>query len=176
MINWPQQWRKPQIGGGCVQQSKRRNTNFPLATKSWWELVRAGERTPPLHRAQPLPRISLDTPASERALASSRSNYELKKSSGLINFTSAHRRLAFFINRQAEAAPTCPPRALITMKNAAPEIFQAVRKLHRRGEEQNASTSTFLRSVSFSCFSIFSQLVLCCRNLKQLKCRFRIEL
>jgi hypothetical protein len=158
-----------------VQQSKRRNTNFPLATKSW---VRAGERTPPLHRAQPLPRISLDTPASQRA--SSRSNYELKKSSGLINFMSAHRRLAFFINRQADAASTCPPRALITMKNAAPEIFQAVRKLQQTRRRAECKHKHFPSVYLSAVFSIFFHMALCYRNLNiflmLLKSRFRIEL
>jgi hypothetical protein len=131
---------------------KKAQHEFSISDK---ELVRAGERTPPLHRAQPLPRISLDTPASERALASSRSNYELKKSSGLINFTSAHRRLAFFINRQAEAAPTCPPRALITMKNAAPEIFQAVRKLQQTRRRAECEHKHFPPQRIFQLFQHF---------------------
>lgn len=140
MINWPQQWRKPQIGRGGVQQSKRRNTNFPLATKS----CGVGER---LHSTAHSPwYASVSLHETLDARARSRSNYELKKFSGLINFTSAHRRFAFFINRRAEAEPTCPPCALITMKNAAAEIFQASGNYIRRraGCERGRFSKTFL--------------------------------
>jgi hypothetical protein len=130
---------------------KKAQHEFSISDK---ELLRAGERTPPLHRAQPLPRSHLSRHTSERA--SSPSNYELKKFSGLINFTSAHRRLAFFINRQAEAAPTCPPCALITMKNAAPEIFQAVRKLQQTRRRAECEHKHFPPQRIFQLFSAFS--------------------